>query len=103
MSDEQASGFLHVPQVDTHRCEPPQADMLMWVRGLPAGTVWRCACDVVWVVVDVAAVSYGGRTTVAHREWERETRRQRRRRLGLRWWQREASPAHRGTIRMEDT
>lgn len=89
MTDE-LSGFLHVPNVDTHRCTPPQSNILMWTHGLSEGTVWRCGCGDVWVVVYVDTTDYGGMTMVGHHEWQRETRRQRRRRLGLRWWQREA-------------
>lgn len=82
--------YLHRPTVDTHRCDPPDADFLRWVHGHPVGTVWECPCGRVWHVVHVPIEHRGGHCIVAHREWRPETRRQRRQRLGLRWWQKEA-------------
>jgi hypothetical protein len=82
---------LHAPEQEgSHFCPLPDESIPMWTSR-PAGTVWQCGCGQVWVVESIDHVSYGGRTTVAHNEWRRETRRERRRRLGLRWWQREAT------------
>lgn len=84
--------FLARPVDPRHRCERPGADWLDWVTEYPEGTVWQCDCGAVWVVVHVPAQSYGGRTTASHSEWQPETRALRRKRLGLRWWQREGRP-----------
>lgn len=52
----------------------------------PAGTVWRCDCGRHWV-----SLGARDRYSPGFCEWRPETRRERRRRLGLRWWQREAT------------
>lgn len=90
-----------------HYCRPPEIERFEeneearhnhefgfpWVRYIdhPKGTRFTCECGIVWVVcwretvVGATAVHMGGW------EWREETRKQRRERLGLRWWQRERS------------
>lgn len=58
-------------------------------RPHPAGTRFHCdGCGLVWVVVDVPPVRGPRVYVVGHPEWRPETRRERRARLGLRWWRR---------------
>lgn len=52
----------------------------------PAGTVWACDCGQHWVSLGEPDPYSPGFC-----EWRKETRRERRRRLGLRWWQRETA------------
>jgi hypothetical protein len=80
--------FLRTPEQRSHVCPLPDESIPTWTSQ-PVGTVWQCDCELVWVVERVPTVRYGGRATVAHNEWRRESRRERRRRLGLRWWRRE--------------
>jgi hypothetical protein len=49
----------------------------------PKGTVWACDCGRHWL-------STGRDPWTAGPGWRPETRRERRRRLGLRWWQKGA-------------
>lgn len=53
------------------------------VQQYPKGTFWECDCGRHWVSTGPDPWKLGP-------GWRPETRRQRRRRLGLRWWQKEA-------------
>lgn len=78
--------IIYRPDVD-HRCQPPRFEPF-GSGGVPVGTAWRCdTCGRVYRVRWVRAQDHGATRVVAHPEWRRETRRQRRQRLGLRWWQ----------------
>ena len=52
----------------------------------PKGTVWECSCGQFWVSRGAPRWPDIYRPGVCL--WRRESRRERRRRLGLRWWQR---------------
>jgi hypothetical protein len=82
--------ILHEPGSPPHTCAIPGGVFGVVSTLHREGTVWECDCETVWVVVRVPAADYGTQRIVAHNEWRRETRKQRRSRLGLHWWQREA-------------
>lgn len=53
----------------------------------PAGTRFHCDCGTTWVVWNRPAQVGVHIVVVGGLEWREETRRERRQRLGLRWWQ----------------
>ena len=85
-----------------HHCRPPE--IIVWgdsppmeheydhqpppiLSWLPDGSRFICdTCGDVWVV-ETRETGYVN--VMNHPAWYRETKRQRRQRLGLRWWQRE--------------
>lgn len=91
--------YLHVAEHE-HTCRPPDVYTFGPPRSggsvptatcLAVGTVWECECSTVFVVVDVPVIRARGGYMAGGPAWRPETRRQRRKRLGLRWWQREAT------------
>lgn len=89
--------FLHVAE-HQHYCDRPEILTFgpvredgspPWVESLAPDTVWECSCGRVWLVVDVPAHTAGNMHFAGGSEWRPESRRARRRRLGLRWWRRE--------------
>lgn len=98
MSEEPKGSYLHIPERQhSHCCPLPQLITFgPIVRGVPsatqmaAGTVWQCDCDQVWVVVYEPPHRHGSMHMAGGNVWRRETRHQRRKRFGLRWWQQEA-------------
>lgn len=91
------TGYVdHALATVPHHCRPPAVRLAgfdgdrPWVHHPhPAGTRYHCdGCGAVWVVWD--RPTYRGPTIVVMGglEWRRETRKERRQRLGLRWWQR---------------
>jgi hypothetical protein len=99
MTDKfEPSGFLYVPDVEPeHRCQPPEVTKfgpagssgVPTVTSLPVGSKFFCECGKVRVVYWKPAEQFGNVRIVGGLAWRAETRRERRRRLGLRWWQRE--------------
>lgn len=88
--------YTHVPP-PVHRCALPRIrtwddtaeDVFATIREIPDGTRFTCDhCGVVYVVTWVPPVMSQTCWTSGYRTWQVETRRQRRTRLGLRWWQR---------------
>jgi hypothetical protein len=84
---------------EAHRCSPPPIrtwddkaeDVFATVRHLPIGTRFTCEdCGRVAVVVMEPEIITRTMVVCARRVWQEESRRQRRQRLGLRWWQRGA-------------
>ena len=87
--------YSQVPE-PVHRCDLPPIrtwdddaeDVFATIQEIPTGTRFTCDCGlvhvVVWIQPQMSATCY----VVGKREWQRETRKQRRERLGLRWWQR---------------
>jgi hypothetical protein len=56
----------------------------------PTGTRFICDdCDQVWVSTWIPGYVTGNTAVMPTYEWTEETRKQRRQRLGLKWWQRE--------------
>lgn len=92
------------PAVIPHSCDPgwtwkpiPEGGPLLLPGGMggkygvppsprefPKGTVWRCDCGRHWV-----SLGAPNRYSPGFCEWRPESRGERRRRLGLRWWQKE--------------
>lgn len=81
---------------EPHRCDRPQIrtwdetaeDVFATVREIPAGTRFTCPCGIVSVVVQVPEYVGIHMVTMPYKEWRVESRKQRRERLGLHWWQR---------------
>lgn len=75
-----------------HYCRPPRLEHVWAGESLsltfPVGTRYECGCGRSWIATVIPA-SVGPYVAVCEGvEWLPESRRQRRRRLGLRWWQR---------------
>lgn len=70
-----------------HRCNPP-SDGFPGHTYDPEGTRFFCDCGLVWIVRRVPAQSLGTQRVLPYSSWFRESRRERRRRLRIRWWQR---------------
>lgn len=95
----QPDGILHMPERQTHTCKPPaittwsdlrEGGVPKYERLLPEGTVWQCpACGRVKVVCWQPDRTCGYVHIAGGWEWRPERRGERRRRLGLRWWQKE--------------
>ena len=84
-----------------HRCPRPKIrtwdegatargeDVFATIRILPDDTRFTCPeCSTVWVVTTIPWQFTAHTATAPRHVWEVETRKQRRKRLGLRWWQR---------------
>lgn len=93
------AGIVHVPSdPPPHACAPPEIWTFGPIKdGVPTiehyyrgGTVWQCSCGVAQIVCWKPAERVGNMHFAGGWVWRRETRHQRRKRLGLRWWQREA-------------
>lgn len=69
-------GFVDIPATGGMYGTPPSP------RDFPAGTVWRCDCGQHWV-----SLGREDRLASGLCSWRRESRRERRKRLGIRWWQ----------------
>lgn len=84
-----------------HRCKPPKIRELLpptkpggWPRTVlrhPPDTRFHCDCGRVQVVHYVQGGRQGRGYVSSGHVWQPETRRERRKRLGLRWWQRSKS------------
>ena len=81
--------ILHEPAPPPHTCAIPGGLFGVISTGYRAGTVWQCDCKTVWVVEYEPPRTVGNMYMAGGNSWRRETRRERRRRLGVRWWQRE--------------
>lgn len=54
----------------------------------PEGTRFHCGCGLTWIVRHVPDHNMGTQRVLGYNAWFRENRRERRRRLGLKWYQR---------------
>jgi hypothetical protein len=93
------SGRLDFTHADApeHRCALPRIrtwdddaeDVFATIEHLPDGTRFTCGgCGTVYVVVTIPWEVTAHMATAPRHVWQVETRKQRRARLGLRWWQR---------------
>ncbi len=78
-----------------HSCRPP--DILKFgapgpsgvpsvTVSFPAGSAWQCDCGSIWHAVYEGPHTIGTMRFAGGTKWRPETRRERRRRLGLPWW-----------------
>lgn len=87
---------VSAPTEEVHACgpgwvwydEPFPAHYWITPWNVAVGTVVECDCGQTWVCVRIPGTESPVRWTAPYNDWRKETKRERRRREGRRWWER---------------